>query len=121
MNFQQVRQESDQYWMLEASKELDVSVHELKRRNLPENKLYVAISSDEITDEISNANVHKFLREHPGWEGFGPPSIHHEAQIEEQRWDENEDESDLQLSYPSGRDSVSYKYIYFDYYIVFIV
>ena len=65
------REHSDAFWLMEASKELNVSVEELKERNLPENRLYVAISS--VQDEINNANIHKFLREHPGWKGFGSP------------------------------------------------
>ena len=67
----EVRKSNELYWLIEASKELGVSVDELERRNLPENKLHTAILS--ITDEIDNANRHKFLREHPGWQGFGSP------------------------------------------------
>ena len=71
-NCTDVRTANEDHWVLEASKELSVSVAELRRRNLPENNLYSSICS--ITDEISKANTHKFLREHPGWQGFGSPS-----------------------------------------------
>ena len=67
----EVRKPNNLYWQTEASKELGVPIHELWRRNLPDNKLYTAISS--ISDEIGNANQQKFLREHPGWQRFGSP------------------------------------------------
>ena len=68
MNCRGVLRASDQYWLNEASKELGVSVSELIERNQPENNLYMVITT--VTDEISRAYTHKFLREHPGWKGF---------------------------------------------------
>ena len=65
-----VRQSCQDYWLEQASLELGLSVEELHRRNSPENCLW------EICDigmEISRANQQKFLREHPGWQGFGSP------------------------------------------------
>ena len=72
MNCRNVINASDEYWMLEASKELGVSVSEMIERNRPENNLYsMGIAS--VTDEISKAYTRKFLREHPNWQGFGSP------------------------------------------------
>ena len=72
MNCRSVLRESDQYWMSEASKELEVSISKMIERNRSENNLYSwGITS--LTDEISRACNHKFLREHPGWQGFGSP------------------------------------------------
>ena len=52
------------------SLELGLSIEELHRRNSPENCLWDICN---IGMEISRANQHKFLREHPGWQGFGSP------------------------------------------------
>ena len=72
MNCRSVLRESDEYWMSEASKELGVSISKMIERNKPDSNLYSwGVSS--VTDEISKAHHHKFLREHPGWQGFGSP------------------------------------------------
>ena len=81
-NCSSVRQLTEEHWLLEASKELGIPVKKLRERNLPENNLYNSICS--VTDEISRANVHKYLREHPNWQGFGSPNDHADL-IKEQK------------------------------------
>ena len=62
-----VKQICQDFWLGQASLEMGVSIEEMIRRNSTENSLW------EICDigmEISRANQHKFLQEHPGWRGL---------------------------------------------------
>ena len=66
-----IKKSCQEYWLTQASLEMGVPVEEMRRRNSPQHSLW------EICDigmEISRANQHKFLREHPGWQGFDSPA-----------------------------------------------